>query len=524
MSGKFKTTQSTSFGARSAACSTPGVLPQDKFERTTKVDTQSPIEKTKNSQRHCDAIKDKYNELQKAKLLPEEVISILEPAKTKSGELLYSASQLKIIESAHKRMKYFEDIAEELSQKAIDASPEVLKQVKDLFGGDESLGKYVIVREKSKTSVFNKLVKEFKEKAFYGDFMDRYAKMAFKKPFALLKESEKEILFEKHIKPNNPKKKELEKDDYDAINKPYANLSDDEKKILLMAIEDKSIIFLPKDMDDLERMYRPSKNEREKNIGNIKDLVGTRLILPSGSISEMEQVEKYISKAIRNNKIKITRLSNYHANHILPYINYKTAQKWKDAMPGMILLENRNVRKRNGYTTTQFNIVHPIKNKEASKTKDLSSSKISKKAQTIEKNRLKDKTVLGELQIRTQRLNDIGQIEHLIYDILEDKDISGGIPELQKYYDSIGIESAVHEVFNDAEKENSYIQYEKAMYSWTRQNEISKNNVSKYKKPNLEIFGLKDYKILSFESLAQIDKKAISIKKKYNNSQQKEKN
>ena len=171
-------------------------------------------------------------------------------------------------------------------------------------------------------------------------------------------------------------------------------------------------------------------------------------------------------------------MSNYHDNYILPYIKYETAKKWKDSMPGMVLVENKKVRKRNGYTTTQFNIVHPLKNKSARKSKDSAKSKVSKKAQHIEENKLKQKYIFGELQIRTQKLNDIGQREHLIYDILEGKDISQGIPELRKYYDSTGIEKAVNEVFNDDVKEENYIKYENSMYYFIRHNETRKTDQS----------------------------------------------
>lgn len=285
---------------------------------------------------------------------------------------------------------------------------------------------------------------------------------------------------------------------------------------------DKQIEFNQKEIEDCIKIFKPTSKDHDKAVNYVKDLVGTRLILPNGGLVELEQVEKYISKAIRYGKIKITRMSNYHDNYILPYIKYETAKKWKDSMPGMVLVENKKVRKRNGYTTTQFNIVHPLKNKSARKSKDSAKSKVSKKAQHIEENKLKQKYIFGELQIRTQKLNDIGQREHLIYDILEGKDISQGIPELRKYYDSTGIEKAVNEVFNDDVKEENYIKYENSMYYFIRHNETRKKNGPKYLKPLLSMYELKGYEILGFDSLARIDKEAEKIKEKFRKSQEKE--
>lgn len=497
-------------------------LNDDVFEKVSETTESSSIKKAKtrktSAKNNFEPLHQSFLQLKKEKVIPEELFVFLEPIKNSAGEKEYSPLQVKLIDAAQKRMNSFMEIADTLAKEGEEAGDQVYNQMFEIFGGEDGLGQYLKMRTKSKKSIFNKLVKELKDEKFYGQIMDRFAKDAFKKPYSRLTPNDYKRIADSYFKG-----KAFTKEQYDSLNKPYDKLSKDEKKLLTMAINEKSMSFKPDEIEECIKMFKPGAKEYEKAVTKVRDLVGTRLILPSGSPLEMEEVEKYLSKAIRYNKIKITKMSNYHDNYILPYIKYSTAQKWKDAMPGMVLVGNSKVRKRNGYTTTQFNITHPIINKEAAKAKDLSKSKISKKAQNIEKNKLKNKFVFGELQIRTKKLNDIGQIEHLIYDILEDKDISQGIPELRKYYDSIGIEDAVNAVFNDDRKEENYIRYENSMYYWTRHNETRNKGSAFYAKPRLANYELKGYEILGFDSLAKIDKEANRIKKLYKNkSQEKE--
>lgn len=495
---------------------------EDKFEKVSETNVSNPIKKEKIRKTPVQNNFEQHHQtsliLKKEKVIPEELFVFLEPVKNSEGKEEYTPLQVKLIDAAHKRMNCFMEIAETLEKEGEEAEKQVYNQMFEIFGGEEGLGKYLKIRTKSKKSIFNKLIKELKDEKFYGQIMDRFAKDAFKKPYSRLTPNDYKRFADTYFKG-----KAFTKEQYDSLNKSYDKLSKDEKKLITMAINEKSMSFKPDEIEECIKMYKPGAKEYEKAVTKVRDLVGTRLILPSGSALELEEVEKYLSKAIRYNKIKITKMSNYHDNHILPYIKYSTAQKWKDAMPGMVLVGNSKVRKRNGYTTTQFNITHPVTNKEAAKAKDLSKSKISKKAQNIEKNKLKNKFVFGELQIRTKKLNDIGQIEHLIYDILEGKDISQGIPELRRYYDSIGIEDAVNAVFNDDRKEENYIRYENSMYYWTRHNETRNKGSAFYAKPRLANYELKGYEILGFDSLAKIDKEANKIKKLYKNkSQEKE--
>ena len=97
---------------------------------------------------------------------------------------------------------------------------------------------------------------------------------------------------------------------------------------------------------------------------------------------------------------------------------------------------------------------------------------------------------------------------------MEKKDISKKIPELQLYYDSIGIVKAVNEVFNDPEKEEKYTAYEKACYLYIRNKESGRQY--QFEKPLLADYGLGEYEgLLSFDALKHIDETANEIKAKY---------
>ena len=126
----------------------------------------------------------------------------------------------------------------------------------------------------------------------------------------------------------------------------------------------------------------------------------------------------------------------------------------------------------------------------------------------------REKPVLVEFQIRTAALNYIGQCEHLIYDILEKKDITKGIKQLADYYDKLGIVSTVKSLFNDPKKENKYIDYERTYYSYVRNKELGEPLFME--KPKLSDYGLGEYEdLLSIDALKLIDEEATKIKNAY---------
>ena len=348
-----------------------------------------------------------------------------------------------------------------MEQDGNEAIEPALKQLKKVFGGEKEFGKYLKAREKDgqpvskdSVSIYNKLIKEYKNEYIDGDVLNSFAKV-----------------FDK---------------------KNYKQLDKEEKALIKIFIENGELKLDTRGYNALEESLKTSAKDYKKAVSWIKDLIGIRLVLPDNA--DMKKAEEYLTKAILQNTIKVTRVSNYHSNHIYPYISKDTAKLWQQSLPGMQVLNNSAVRKKNGYTTTQLNIEFEFKDKNG-----------------------KTKNALGELQIRSEKLNYLGQIEHLIYDILAKKDIGKGIPELQDYFDSTGIVDAVNEVFSDPIKENAYLEYEKTTYAQIRNSETKNKHIYIEDKdyPLLADFGLGQYEVLSFESLDLIDKKANLIKKKY---------
>lgn len=406
-------------------------------------------------------IKD-FHKVVKENILGRELTSIIFAGVDLSKENPFTDEQIKIIKLAAKRIDFFKECAQTLEKDAKSYLDEILNITQEAFGGEQGLGKYVKAREKNgvpspkdSVSIYNKMIKEYKDEYIKGLILDGVSIPNFGKPYNLLDKDEKKLI------------------------KLYAT----ENQI-------KSSI----DYKALESVLKITNKSRKEATNWIRDLVGLRLVLPDSL--NMKEVEKYIVDAAISGKLNITKVSNYHSSHIHPYIGKDTLKLLQESLPGLLVVRNADVRKKNGYTTTQMNIVFPMPDKkEPGKTKYINC----------------------ELQIRSQSLNKIGQIEHLIYDILENKDISKGIPELKEFYDATGIVKAVNEVFNDSKKEEAYLQYEKTVYSKIRKRENAKSSerTAKLEYPLLADFGLGAYDVLSFESLEYIDNKANLIKKKY---------
>ena len=433
----------------------------NKLERTPSTDKfelrEVDLKRKKLSQTEIQKIASDLEYVKEEELLNEELLYFLQPKKDAKGRISFTPSQALVIGMATNKIKHFKKLANTLHSEAVKYGEDCANQMKEVFGGDKGLGKYVEYRAKDSESIYNKLVKEYKDNKVNAEMMDILSRKAFKLPID-----------------------ELDKED---------------KALLKIAVMDGDISFDSRDYRKIADILKHSRKDHLESINYIKDLVGTRLVLPVGDQKELSMVEKYLTKAITNGDLQVTRVSNYHANHILPYISHDVAKHWKQIVPGLRVVETKEVRKKNGYTTTQINVVHKVKTKNG--TKD----------------------VLGEFQIRTKELNYIGNVEHLIYDILQNKNISKNIPELKAYYDKIGIEKDVREVFNDPKKELAYFNYEKAMYYWVRNNETQKDTDRKYPKPRLYEYGLGEYwNTLSFDSLMRIDKTASAIKKKYKES------
>lgn len=406
-----------------------------------------------------------YEKIKEEAFLSDELMLLLQPKVSATGNKTFTKNQAKMINLAVKRMHLYRGIAKNLEREGTEALPTVMRELRGVFGGESNYGKYLYSRMKNGVpvckdshSIYNKLVKEFNAEKINGEFMNIFAKRYFQKS--------------------------------------YKQLDKTEKNIIKMYIEDGSIKLDSREYKVLEKLLATSKNDVKQAKDWVRDLIGVRLIIPEGQSAK--KAAEYLTEALQTGKIKVTRVSNYHTNYISPYIKHETIKLWTQSVPGIEVLQSSSAKKRNGYTTTQMNMVFDYKDKHN-----------------------KDKTVFVELQIRSEALNQIGQREHLIYDILANKNISKGIPELQAYYDSIGIVAAVKDVFKNPEKESKYLDYERAVYSWIRNNE--KNLIKGvtpiiYDKPILTDFGLVEYEnLLSFDALKTIDDKANIIKAKYGN-------
>lgn len=429
---------------------------QDVFV-STKTSTAKKVKTMKSVQ---EQILIDYEFIKKEEFFNKEITHLLQPKILANGAKTFSSNQAKVINLAVKKVAFFKEIAQKLEKDGTQAFEKVIEDIKTVFGGEENYGKYLTARirnekpaSKSATSIYNKLVKEFKDEVINPEIMNLFAKRNFQKP--------------------------------------YKSLDKTEKALITLGVHDGDIKFETRDYKVLEKVLSTSKKDYMQAKAWVKDLVGLRMIIPDDA--DMMIAANYLTEAISNGKINVTRVSNYHANHIYPYISKDTLQLWKQLSPGMHLVQASSVRKQNGYTTTQMNLEHEIKNK---------SGKIKK--------------VLVELQLRSEALNRIGQIEHLIYDIQAGKDIGGGIQKLDDYYNTLRIKDAVHDVFGNPNKGNAYLDYERAMYSWIRNNEKKDPNLRILDKPILTDFGLGEYEnILSFESLERIDDTANIIKAKY---------
>lgn len=400
-----------------------------------------------------------FEYIKKEKLFNEEIMFVLQPKTTASGAKIFTPNQTKVINLAVKKATFYKGMSKRLEALGSSTIEKIIKDVKTVFGGEKNYGKYLHARSKNgqpsskdSVSIYNKIIKEFKDKKVNTEIMNIFSRKLYQKPYKMLDKTEKELV--------------------------------------KLSIFDGDVKLESRDYKAFEKILSTGKKDYEEAVDWIKDLIGLRMIIPDSA--DMNVAAQYLTEAILGGKFNVTRVSNYHANHIYPYISQDTVKLWKQSVPGIEVVQSNAIRKQNGYTTTQMNILHPVKDK---------SGKI--------------KYVWVELQLRSEALNKIGQIEHLIYDILAKKNIGKDIPELQKYYDSIGIEKAVHEVFGNPQKEAAYIDYERAMYSWIRHNENPASRQS-CTRPILTDFGLGEYEhLLSFEALQQIDDTAKILKERY---------
>lgn len=152
----------------------------------------------------------------------------------------------------------------------------------------------------------------------------------------------------------------------------------------------------------------------------IRDGIGTRLILPTGTPKEVDAVVKSLCTAIENGSLTIKRITNYQGVNSYPYLQKSHIDSLK-----------ASIEKRQQLLVQKPAFSNPV---EALKIKELEiktdNSAILSSGYTAAQFNIETKHMGAELQIRGPEVDHLAQLEHLIYDIRNQK-----MP-IRKYRDS----------------------------------------------------------------------------------------
>jgi hypothetical protein len=206
---------------------------------------------------------------------------------------------------------------------------------------------------------------------------------------------------------------------------------------ITMDIPGSKVIGRPKNATSIADKLDTKVLKKNKNINNISsateaigDGIGTRLIVNNVSKANMQKVTDALVKAIKNDEIIITEIHNYSGAGSKPYFTDKQVKQIQKAMlkkGRKIEVETGSVaEKPSGYTSTHCNIIH--------------------------KN-----GALGELQIRGPKVNTFGEVEHIPYDVRQDKIVTE--PEYKP------IEKAAISLTKD-QYDKVYMKYLNELYAW----------------------------------------------------------
>lgn len=173
----------------------------------------------------------------------------------------------------------------------------------------------------------------------------------------------------------------------------------------------------------------------------VDDLSGTRLVVKDPVPENIDKIVNSIAEAIKNDKIVITEIKNYYGagNKSGVYFNENHIAKIKAAVKekGIIKGIEAPIPKESGYCTVQMKIKHKSGN-------------------------------WGELQIRGQHINEIENVEHIVYDLKKDKDIIKGNLELAKLF--YPIKKAIKKL--SADKYSEFQDYIVKKYKFARDKEM----------------------------------------------------
>ena len=251
-----------------------------------------------------------------------------------------------------------------------------------------------------------------------------------------------------------------------------------------------------------DKLARKLLNGKEiENLNQAKpmvdDLVGTRLVMDDVSQENIDKLVDNLCNSILNHEIQITEIHNY-SNNSQKYLsenNIKSILKAnalanKDleakGLKGVEIKINKDEQiSLSGYVSAQMNIRYKDENGNLG--------------------------ARGELQIRGNIMNKYGEIEHIPYDIRRGKNIGKNNTELEKHFEPV--EHAVHKLKRNG-LDKVYDNYILECYKYLRDYELGKTK-SEFKLPDFPQ-EIKEYEILSFESLDRINEKAHEIKKRNN--------
>lgn len=233
--------------------------------------------------------------------------------------------------------------------------------------------------------------------------------------------------------------------------------------------------------DKLSRQVLKGKEIKDINGAKdqVLDLVGTRLILDDVSEQGIQRIVDNICKGIESGKINITKIHNY-SKASQPYFSAEQFEQIRKAaarkgyeIPRLEMEQTS----ASGYVSAQMNIVH-------------------------------SNGVNGELQIKGKLMHKYSQIEHIPYDSRMGKNLGKNNPLLEQLFEPV--ETAVHRLKRNG-LDRAYDDYILNCYQYIRKFEQGKIK-GEFKLPQLPD-ELKEYSILSFNSLDKIIAQADAIKK-----------
>lgn len=144
----------------------------------------------------------------------------------------------------------------------------------------------------------------------------------------------------------------------------------------------------------------------KKDIDNfIRDTMGARLVLPTGSSDEVEKCVQKLVDATKKGTISIIQINNYHGKGITPYLTDKQIKALVDVTnkKGGFVVEKKgdDIIKKSGYTCAQINF--------------------------------KFDDTICEIQYRGKQIDGIASPEHIFYKYVKDPTYESGFKKIDEY-------------------------------------------------------------------------------------------